>query len=61
LSHALDTKVKDSVPKISVGKYFNESGTIKIPISIHVNHALVDGYDIGLFYERLEKEFRLIT
>lgn len=41
----------DSVPKLAFGKTEKTNRALKMNVSIHVNHALVDGYDIGLFVE----------
>ena len=48
LSHARHFTHKDSVPKISFGKVVLEGGKRKMPYSVHVHHALADGYDVGL-------------
>ncbi len=45
LSHARSFKFKDSCPKISFGKLVNN----KMPVSIHVHHALMDGKSVGEF------------
>ncbi|QCK15431.1 chloramphenicol acetyltransferase [Mangrovivirga cuniculi] len=55
ISHARSFKYKDSCPKLSVGKLTNENGKYTIPVSAHANHALVDGYDVGKFFTKLEK------
>ncbi|MCC5855906.1 MAG: chloramphenicol acetyltransferase [Idiomarina sp.] len=57
LSHARPFSRPDSCPKISVGKLFQQDGDDFLPISIHVNHALADGYHVGLFFEGLEQRF----
>ncbi|WP_405606036.1 CatA-like O-acetyltransferase [Polaribacter sp. Asnod1-A03] len=46
----------ESVPKFSFGKTFTENNIIKMPVAIAVNHALVDGYHIGLFFEEFKKQ-----
>jgi len=58
ISHARNLKVEDSIPKLSVGKMFNEGGRKLLPISIHVNHALVDGLQVGQFFEICQQLFR---
>ena len=47
LSHARHFAHDDSIPKISFGKLFEENGKKKMPYSIHVHHALVDGYHVS--------------
>jgi len=54
ISHARHFGVEDSMPKISTGKIFKENGKILMPLSVHVNHSLVDGYHLGQFIEKLE-------
>lgn len=54
LSHARDYSIKDSVPKISVGKVCENGGLLKMPVSVTVHHGLADGKDIGDFLERFQ-------
>jgi chloramphenicol O-acetyltransferase type A len=42
-----------SVPVISIGKYFEQNGSLIVPIGIQVHHGLADGFHIGDFYESL--------
>ncbi|MCK7556445.1 chloramphenicol acetyltransferase [Chitinophaga sedimenti] len=53
LSHARAFSFADSCPKISFGKIKDQQGRKMMPVSVHVHHALMDGYHVGLFYERL--------
>jgi len=55
LSHSRHFGFNDSIPKISFGKTFEENGKKKMPVSIHVNHALVDGIHIGKYLELFQK------
>ncbi|MCX2743900.1 CatA-like O-acetyltransferase [Mangrovivirga sp. M17] len=55
ISHARSFKYKDSCPKISIGKLTKDDKEYTFPVSVHANHALADGYDIGMFFEQLEK------
>lgn len=54
VSHARQFSTPDSCPKISVGKATDKNGTISMPVSIHAHHALVDGADLGQFFEHLQ-------
>ena len=56
LSHARSFAFKDSVPKISFGKMTEVDGRKTMPVSIHVHHALMDGFHVGLFLERFQGE-----
>jgi chloramphenicol O-acetyltransferase type A len=44
----------DSVPKIAFGKASKVNNDFLMHVSISVNHALVDGYDVGLFSEKFQ-------
>lgn len=58
LSHARKYHQGDTCPKISFGKMFSENDKLKMPVSIHVHHALVDGRDIGAFIELFEQRLQ---
>lgn len=47
--------IKESVPKLAFGKYVKKRERLLMPISIAVNHALVDGYHIGQFVEKYQE------
>jgi chloramphenicol O-acetyltransferase type A len=57
ISHARDSRRQDSVPKISFGKYRADGNRIKLPVSVEVHHALMDGLHVGRYFERLESYF----
>ena len=54
LSHARSYRIQDAVPKISFGKMTLENNVRTMPCSIHAHHAVVDGRDIGLFFDALQ-------
>jgi chloramphenicol O-acetyltransferase type A len=54
ISHARSFAFKDCIPKISFGKIVEQHKEKKMPVSIHLHHALADGYDIGKFVEHFE-------
>ena len=45
----------DSNPRITWGKYQAMEGAIKIPVSVLVNHALMDGFHISKFFTELQR------
>lgn len=45
----------DSIPRIVWGRYFEDGDKLKMPVTVLVNHALVDGLHIARFYKELEK------
>jgi chloramphenicol O-acetyltransferase type A len=49
LSHARRFSIHDSCPKISFGQVREEQGRKIMTISIHVNHALVDGFHVAQY------------
>lgn len=55
--HARRFDKTDTFPKIVFGKVSEEQGKATIPISVEVNHALMDGYHMGLFVDLLQQEF----
>ena len=44
----------DSVPKLTFGKRYTEGGAWYVPVCVEVHHALVDGIDVGEFFERFQ-------
>jgi chloramphenicol O-acetyltransferase type A len=56
-SHARKWDRQDSTPKIVFGKYFEAGGRLRMPVSVEVHHALMDGVHVGRFFERLESHF----
>ncbi len=54
MKHACNTGTRGSCPKISFGKYFEDRGKLLLPVSVEVNHALMDGRQIGEFLNLFE-------
>jgi len=55
--HAMHYTPVDSVPRITWGRFFEEKGEMKMPLSVQAHHALVDGRHMGLYYERIQELF----
>jgi len=55
VSHPMRLDPCDSIPRIAWGKFFTENGKMKIPFSLQVHHALLDGFHAGQFFLNLEK------
>lgn len=55
ITHPIQMNPVDSIPRISWGKYFEEGGKIKLPISIQAHHALVDGIHVGRFFSDFQE------
>lgn len=45
----------ESVPKLSFSKAVKHQSELIMNVSINVNHALVDGYHVGLFSEKFQQ------
>ncbi len=54
-SHPRNYGTNDSIPKIVFGKYYEDNGRIMLPISIEVHHALMDGWHLGQYLQKLQK------
>ena len=53
-SHARRHRADDSVPKIVFGRYRGDAGAERMPVSVEVHHALVDGLHVGRFLDRMQ-------
>ncbi len=54
-SHARAFSFCDSIPKIVFGKMKEEGKKKMMSVSIHVHHALMDGYHVGLYVDLFQK------
>ena len=57
VSHPRRYSRRDSIPKVTIGKYYLKEKRRMIPVSVHVNHAVADGLHVGRFFEILQKLF----
>ncbi|MCW8091502.1 chloramphenicol acetyltransferase [Alteromonas sp. ASW11-130] len=55
VSHARNFSLPDSCPKISIGRVTDIDGKKIMPFSVHVHHALMDGYHVGLFIDEFQQ------
>ena len=55
VSHPINLGATDCVPRIAWGKFFSDHDKILMPFSVQVNHAMMDGYHVGMYYESLQK------
>lgn len=60
-SHARRHATDDSVPKIVFGRRHGEPGAERMPVSVEVHHALVDGIHVGRFYDRFQARLDAIA
>lgn len=54
--HANRSTRSQSVPRIVFGKLFDDGGRKKMPLSVEVNHCLMDGLHVGRFFELLQQK-----
>lgn len=57
VSHPRRYSRRDSIPKITIGKFHSSGEKQLIPVSVHVNHAVADGLHVGIFFDTLQKLF----
>lgn len=55
ISHARCFSYKDSCPKITFGKMTEQNGVQQMPVSVHVHHALMDGFHVAQFVDRFQE------
>jgi len=55
ITHPIQMNPVDSIPRISWGKFFEENGKIKLPMSVQVHHALVDGMHVGQYFNKIQE------
>jgi chloramphenicol O-acetyltransferase type A len=55
LTHTISLNKNDSVPRIAWGKYLTENNKVLLPLSVQVNHALVDGVHVGSYFSKLQE------
>ena len=48
---------RQTVPRMVFGKIFEENQRRKIPFSVEVNHAMMDGFHVGKYFNRLQEKF----
>ena len=51
ITHPIDIKNVDSVPRIAWGKYKKEDSKVLLPFSIQVHHGLMDGYHVSKYVD----------
>ena len=54
VQHAMHLDPADSIPRFAWGKFVKEDDSLKMPLSVHKHHALIDGIHVGRFYTELQ-------
>lgn len=55
ITHPMNMNPVDSIPRIAWGKFFEEDGRIKLPLSVQAHHGLVDGAHIGQYFTLIQE------
>lgn len=58
IQHAMHHSPSDSVPRIVWGKYYEREGRTMMPLAVQAHHALVDGSDLGKYYQQIGRSLR---
>lgn len=53
--HPMTLHPSDSFPRFAWGKYFEENGRLKMPLSVQGHHALMDGLHMGKYYQLIQE------
>ena len=51
LTHARNFHYKDSIPKITFGKYNELDGKVLMPVSVNAHHGLMDALHVSMFLQ----------
>ncbi len=54
--HARKKIDSDCVPKLVFGKCYEQGSKYLMPLSVEVNHCMMDGFHVGLYFEKLQKQ-----
>ena len=57
VSHPRQFGTNESVPKITMGKYYMDGEQMMMPVSAYVHHGLADGLHVGQFFHTLQGLF----
>lgn len=55
VNHARKFSASRSIPKITFGKITRDGDKMWLPVDIHANHALMDGFHVGKFVDRYQE------
>jgi len=55
ITHPIQMSPVDTIPRIAWGKYFEENGKIKLPLSVQVNHSMADGVHVGRYFNAIQE------
>jgi chloramphenicol O-acetyltransferase type A len=55
ISHPIELKKVDSIPRISWGKYSEDNGKLLMPFCVQANHSLMDGLHIARYFKSVQE------
>lgn len=55
VNHARRLDIARSIPKITFGKITRDGEKMWLPMDVHANHALMDGFHVGKFVDRFQE------
>ncbi|MBC3831867.1 chloramphenicol acetyltransferase [Undibacterium amnicola] len=58
LDHTLSLDKDDAIPRVSWGRYVTNAEQTLLPFNIRVNHVVVDGLHVGLFFEEFARQIK---
>jgi len=58
--HASRQNNRQTVPRMVFGKIFDDGPARKMPFSVEVHHALMDGIHVGKFFELFQKKLNSV-
>jgi len=58
--HASRQNNRQTVPRMVFGKFFEDGSYRKMPFSVEVHHALVDGIHVGKFFELFQAKLNSV-
>ena len=53
--HPLPLNPADSIPRFAWGKFFQDSESLRMPLSVQAHHGVVDGLHMGRYYARVQE------
>lgn len=55
ITHPAHMNPVDSIPRIAWGKFFEDNGKMKLPLSVQAHHGLVDGAHVGQYFNLIQE------
>ncbi len=59
--HATRFDKTQTVPRIVFGKFFDDQNLKKMPVSVEVNHTIMDGIHVGKYFDLFQQKINELT